>query len=323
MGTPDPLLSSIPGTDIGLGDWTEYSNYYFLNATNSTHKWVAGPEDDCFCKAWTFNRGSDEESVAAFAIAWVVFSLSVLQLLYYAYAQWRSTCGWEEVYVGIIELTHICIAIFREFDSPAMLYLSTGNFVVWARYASWLLSCPVILIHLSNLTGMKGNYSKRTMALLVSDIGTIVWGSTSAMSPHNHVKIIFFFLGLVFGLFTFYAAAKVYLEAYHTVPKGKCRNIVRFMAWTYYVTWALFPILFILGPEGFGHITYYGSSIGHYVLEIFSKNLWSGTGHYLRLKIHEHIILHGNLTKKTKINIAGEPLEVEEYVEADDTDEGV
>ncbi len=40
----------------------------------------------------------------------------------------------------------------------------------------------VILIHLSNLTGMKNDYNKRTMALLVSDIGCIVWGTTAAMS---------------------------------------------------------------------------------------------------------------------------------------------
>jgi len=37
----------------------------------------------------------------------------------------------------------------------------------------------------------------------------------------------------------------------------------------------MFPILFILGREGFGHITYKGSNIGHFILEIFSKNLVS------------------------------------------------
>jgi bacteriorhodopsin len=35
----------------------------------------------------------------------------------------------------------------------------------------------------------------------------------------------------------------------------------------------MFPILFILGREAFGHITYYGSNIGHFILELFSKNL--------------------------------------------------
>ena len=39
------------------------------------------------------------------------------------------------------------------------------------------------------------------------------------------------------------------------------------------------------------------------VLDITSKNLWSLGGHLLREKIHEHILIHGNLTKKTKINV--------------------
>ncbi len=49
-------------------------------------------------------------------------------------------------------------------------------------------SQQVILIHLSNLTGLKDEYSKRTMRLLVSDIGTIVWGATSAMAV-GYVKV--------------------------------------------------------------------------------------------------------------------------------------
>lgn len=46
----------------------------------------------------------------------------------------------------------------------------------------------MILIHLSNITGLKDDYSKRTMRLLVSDIGTIVWGATSAMAV-GYVKV--------------------------------------------------------------------------------------------------------------------------------------
>ena len=37
--------------------------------------------------------------------------------------------------------------------------------------------------------GMKNDYSKRTMGLLVTDIGTIVFGSSAAFAPHNHVKV--------------------------------------------------------------------------------------------------------------------------------------
>ena len=71
----------------------------------------------------------------------------------YAIPHLWLTGGWEEVYVCIVEVAHVLLAIFHEIESPATLNLSTGNQVLWLRYAEWLLSCPVILIHLSNLTG--------------------------------------------------------------------------------------------------------------------------------------------------------------------------
>ena len=77
----------------------------------------------------------------------------------------------------------------------------------------------------------------------------------------------------------------MYIEAYHTVPKGICRQIVRFMAWDYFGSWCMFPILFVLGPEGFGHISAYGSVIAHQVLDITAKNMWSFAGHLLRVKV--------------------------------------
>lgn len=63
------------------------------------------------------------------------------------------------------------IEVFFETYAPATILQFNGVHISWLRYAEWLLTCPVILIHLSNLTGL-GQYNKRTMRLLVSDIGT-------------------------------------------------------------------------------------------------------------------------------------------------------
>ncbi len=57
---------------------------------------------------------------------------------------------------------------------------------------------------------------------------------------------------------SFRTRVQVYIESYHTVPEGHCRMIVRVMAWVFFLSWGMFPILFALGPEGFGHLTLYG-----------------------------------------------------------------
>lgn len=78
---------------------------------------------------------------------------------------------------------------------------------------------------------------------------------------------------------------QVYIEAYHTVPKGHCRNVVRLMAWCFYAAWTMFPLLFVFGPEGFGHLTGYASTIAHTIADVLSKQTWGLLGHHLRIKV--------------------------------------
>nr|AER29834.1 ChR2-EYFP-betaNphR [synthetic construct] len=275
---------------------------------------VLVPEDQCYCAGWIESRGTNGAQTASNVLQWLAAGFSILLLMFYAYQTWKSTCGWEEIYVCAIEMVKVILEFFFEFKNPSMLYLATGHRVQWLRYAEWLLTCPVILIHLSNLTGLSNDYSRRTMGLLVSDIGTIVWGATSAMAT-GYVKVIFFCLGLCYGANTFFHAAKAYIEGYHTVPKGRCRQVVTGMAWLFFVSWGMFPILFILGPEGFGVLSVYGSTVGHTIIDLMSKNCWGLLGHYLRVLIHEHILIHGDIRKTTKLNIGGTEIEVETLVE--------
>lgn len=46
----------------------------------------------------------------------------------------------------------------------------------------------VILIHMSNITGLHSEYNKRTMTLLVTDIGCIVMGVAAAFAS-GYVKV--------------------------------------------------------------------------------------------------------------------------------------
>nr|AHH02105.1 protein 121 [synthetic construct] len=271
----------------------------------------------CQCDAWEIPYGTDMEETAGNVMQIVTIAFSVLPLFFYAYSAWKATCGWEEVYVCIVEL--ICMVLSYEFErqSPATLYLSTGNQVVLLRYSEWLFTCPVILIHLSNITGLKDNYTKRTMALIVSDIGCIVCGVLAA-SSQGPIKIVFFLMGLTYGCMTYYQAGRIYIEAYHMVPKGRCKLYVRLMAWIYFITWLCFPIWFLCGPEGYGVFSFYGSSVAHSISDIWSKMVWGFIGHNLRIEIHKHILKHGDIRKKVNVNIAGEEVNVETYVEEED-----
>nr|AHH02100.1 BsChR2 [synthetic construct] len=288
------------------------------------HFWTQRQNETVVCEhythaSWLISHGTKAEKTAMIACQWFAFGSAVLILLLYAWHTWKATSGWEEVYVCCVELVKVLFEIYHEIHHPCTLYLVTGNFILWLRYGEWLLTCPVILIHLSNITGLKNDYNKRTMQLLVSDIGCVVWGVTAALC-YDYKKWIFFCLGLVYGCNTYFHAAKVYIEGYHTVPKGECRIIVKVMAGVFYCSWTLFPLLFLLGPEGTGAFSAYGSTIAHTVADVLSKQLWGLLGHHLRVKIHEHIIIHGNLTVSKKVKVAGVEVETQEMVDSTEED---
>eukprot|EP00227_Mantoniella_beaufortii_P012566 CAMPEP_0197575022 /NCGR_PEP_ID=MMETSP1326-20131121/568_1 /TAXON_ID=1155430 /ORGANISM="Genus nov. species nov., Strain RCC2288" /LENGTH=417 /DNA_ID=CAMNT_0043137715 /DNA_START=248 /DNA_END=1498 /DNA_ORIENTATION=- len=261
----------------------------------------------------------------ALALQWICFALSFCSFAFYSYKVYKKQCGWEVIYICIIESIKYILELWWEKSSPATLYIcnkshfdlhnqTTGefyggslavacgtDFVVapWLRYGEWLLTCPVILIALSNLSGLKDDYNFRTMKLLSSDQGTIVMGVTAAYSTGG-VKAAFFTLGVFYGMTTFYTAFLVYAEAYENVPAGKCQKLVSHMAWMFYLSWMLFPVMFLLGPEGAGHLDNDGSVIGHTFADLLSKNLWGIWSVFLREAVRAH---HRKLWKEEQMQM--------------------
>eukprot|EP00238_Polyblepharides_amylifera_P002747 CAMPEP_0196579404 /NCGR_PEP_ID=MMETSP1081-20130531/21590_1 /TAXON_ID=36882 /ORGANISM="Pyramimonas amylifera, Strain CCMP720" /LENGTH=456 /DNA_ID=CAMNT_0041898981 /DNA_START=395 /DNA_END=1765 /DNA_ORIENTATION=- len=127
------------------------------------------------------------------------------------------------------------------------------------------------------------------MTLLTSDQGTLIMGICAAASSTDAFKICFFLVGCAYGFNTFYTATTVYLDSWRNVPDD-CKNMVRYMAYSFYIGWLMFPILFIIGPEGAGHITGDGSTIGHAVADLFSKNIWGVLEWRLDTMLNLHLI---------------------------------
>nr|AHH02097.1 protein 117 [synthetic construct] len=280
------------------------------------------PYGDCFCYPWYATRGTTVEYDLAYVMNWIAFAISMITLAWYAYEYVVASCGWEEVYVCIIETFNVAFEIFHEFDEPLMLYLSSGVRVPFLRYTEWLMSCPVILIHLSNLSGLKDAYNKRTMVLLVSLIGCLVTGVYCAMIPQGWVKWLMYTVSFAYCAITYWQAARVYAETYIMMPKGGCRRMVAWMAAIFFTCWGIvYPLTFALGPEGLNVISFHLSNFIHCVADLFAKLLWGAMGHHLRFMIAKHILIHGDLRKTTKVKFGNAELEVETFIEADEASE--
>ena len=211
--------------------------------------------------------------------------------------------------MAFIESIYYIVDVFFAESVPFKIYVADGQSVVLLRYTEWLLTCPVLLIHLSNVTGLNEEYNERTMVLLTSDQGTIMFGILAAFS-RGGLKIFFFCVGALFGINTFYNAAQVYIEAYYIVPQGICQRGVKFLTWAYFLSWPLFPVMFVFGPTGFGHLDRYGDLIAHAIIDFISKNIWGMFAWYLRYLVHTHVVMNGHHTKRVKTVILGQEREL-------------
>ncbi|CAG9467467.1 unnamed protein product [Pedinophyceae sp. YPF-701] len=271
------------------------------------------------CQLVYIDSGSGGVKVFARVLQWSSFVISLSLFTFFSYQYFVATCGWEVIYVGALESMYYILEIFFESYPPFTVYNANGATAAWLRYMSWLLTCPVMLIHLSNITGLGEQYNSRTMRLITFDQGTLIMGVTAALAT-GVPKIIFFLIGVVFGGTTFYTAAQIYIESYHVVPAGICRQLVRYMTWAFFLSWPIFPLNFLAGPEGFGFFNSSGSVIAQSVCDLISKNLWGMLGWYLHYKVHEHVVMHGVVTKRMEVDFLGTKRVIEAWADEDDPD---
>ena len=141
------------------------------------------PVDDIWETCTTFHDPNGELfwQYLGRGLQWLTFVISWGQLAFYGYQSFRTTMGWEETYVCVVEgeinwsperissLAHVpcpprrttldafcCVTfaaaikitvdIFFMYSTPATIYQSNGNTVSWLTYSEWLLTCPVCLL---------------------------------------------------------------------------------------------------------------------------------------------------------------------------------
>lgn len=88
----------------------------------------------------------------------------------------------------------------------------------WLRYVGWLITCPVLLIHLGNLTGEANFNIMRLMKMLVG-LQMMVVSAATATVLEGGVRWLFYVTGWFAMLLVFTQAFDVFFEAQNIFPK--------------------------------------------------------------------------------------------------------
>lgn len=190
-------------------------------------------------------------------------------------------CPWQVTYIAAMEVC-VYMAEICAHDNPAFLVeLADGTIVYWVRYAGWLMTTPIILIHLSALPEEdESHLTKGLLVMVTSNQAQLVFGITACFAQDG-LKIFMIFLSSAAALVLYVAAFDLYKQAL-TIYPVEAKLKLEIMCFLFFTTWTLFPVFFALGPEGFGQITLSTSVVLHAVNDLFAKNLWGYLAYDIR-----------------------------------------
>jgi bacteriorhodopsin len=139
--------------------------------------------------------------------------------------------------------------------------------IYWARYADWLFTTPLLLLDIGLLAGA----SNRDLASLITiDAFMIVTGLVAALMKIPVARYAFWTISTIAMLFVLYYLVVVVGEAAADASEdtkstfNTLRNIIL-------VSWAIYPVAWLVGTEGLGLVGLFGETLIFMVLDLFAK----------------------------------------------------
>lgn len=141
-----------------------------------------------------------------------------------------------------------------------------GRTVYWARYADWLITTPLLLLDLALLARMR---LSQIFGLILADVFMIVTGLIAALSPEP-----LNYLWWTVSTGAFVAILVILVQQLSSVGRERSPEVAglfRTLALLTVVLWTAYPVVWLLGTEGFGTIGLSAEVLVFMVLDLSAK----------------------------------------------------
>jgi len=140
------------------------------------------------------------------------------------------------------------------------------------RYVSWLLCCPILIKVLLKMLSIDGKVDPNSInVLILLDIFMTCMGIFACMYTNRTVQMGFFMVGLASACIMVYKISKIFAQYEHTLPNSLERKIYMIF---FFCMWAVFAILFLLGPPMYEIIGPDATVVSHVISDLLAKNLF-------------------------------------------------
>ena len=124
----------------------------------------------------------------------------------------------------------------------------------WARYIDWLLTTPLLLLDLALLALLRPGQSIGLISSIIGlDVLMILTGLGAGFSTNAFLQVVLFLISTAALVAVLYLVVTRLLQA----ARGRSPAVARvfnLLAGLTVVLWAFYPVVFLLGSEGFGAV---------------------------------------------------------------------
>ena len=160
-----------------------------------------------------------------------------------------------------------------------------GQEVLVARYVDWILTTPLIIA----LLGVLANASRSLILTIIGvDVYMIIAGLLGAVAQTVFVSLVWWAIGSVAFLVLLYLLFGAISTAADEQPDDVA-GIYRTLRNLTVVLWSIYPVIWILGGNGFGVLPVLVENGGITVLDVLSKVVFG----YILLSSHETLRVYG------------------------------
>eukprot|EP00287_Rhodomonas_sp_CCMP768_P009067 CAMPEP_0196720590 /NCGR_PEP_ID=MMETSP1091-20130531/3360_1 /TAXON_ID=302021 /ORGANISM="Rhodomonas sp., Strain CCMP768" /LENGTH=516 /DNA_ID=CAMNT_0042061877 /DNA_START=21 /DNA_END=1571 /DNA_ORIENTATION=+ len=204
-------------------------------------------------------------------------SICFCQVLFMASRAPRVT--WEAVYLPLVETVLYGMAA----SGNGNLRISNGRMVPMARFCSWLITCPIMLLQVVVMHDVVWfNVSTRYMVLAASLIRT-VFGIGASVTTNDTMRWVQFLLSCICFAFEMVVAHQTYkgalkkFAAVKTTLNGVVYARIMFLRFLFFFSWNAFPIIWALSSTGLCLISEDASVLSYLVADLICKNIYGIT----------------------------------------------
>ena len=190
---------------------------------------------------------------------------------YFAYLGTQSTGGSYFYWITAAITGFAFISYLAMASGAGSTILDDGRVFYFFRYLDWLVTTPLLLLDLALLAlANPGRNTGLIAGLIGLDVVMILTGLVSGSSTSAFVATVFFIIStaaLVAVLYLLYTRLFTAARAQSSNVAG----IFSTLAILTIVLWSLYPVVFLLGTEGFRAIGQGGEIFLYLILDLLAK----------------------------------------------------